>query len=279
MSSTKPHPTPISDPIIVAVSRMVDDAQSPREPSHSDIDFQINRAALAAVDPKTLGQSVGKAKRVRAVLSWALDNNKQNGGHFVSLLIDTIKGFGGFRSQSTNYVGEQAIQNAQAAFANEGYELTLEGELRPRVLAGLSGAALTDALRSYVRRAQLGQSDAALVTGTGKDLLEATAAHVIEQKWGSYTYSGNFPTLLGQAFTALGLKTTKDARAAGEHPRHPLERAMYEAGCAVNTLRNKQGTGHGRPWLTDVSPEEARIAIQQMGVISEMLLLRLASKP
>ena len=69
MSTNK---APVNDAIIVAVARLVDDAQSgTREPSHSDLEFQINRAGLSDGDPKVQGQVVGKAKRVRATLSWA----------------------------------------------------------------------------------------------------------------------------------------------------------------------------------------------------------------
>jgi hypothetical protein len=57
---------PLSDAIIIAVARIVDDAQSEtREPSHSDIEFQISQVQLQQGDPKTQGQLVGKAKRVR----------------------------------------------------------------------------------------------------------------------------------------------------------------------------------------------------------------------
>jgi len=42
-----------------------------RDPSHSEIEFQIKRAGLTAGDPVLQGMVVGKAKRVRAVLSWA----------------------------------------------------------------------------------------------------------------------------------------------------------------------------------------------------------------
>ena len=64
---------PISDAIIIAVARLVDDSQAGkyREPTHSDIEFQIERVGLSAAGPKRQGQAVGKAKRERAVLSWA----------------------------------------------------------------------------------------------------------------------------------------------------------------------------------------------------------------
>ncbi|MDR5671430.1 abortive infection family protein, partial [Burkholderia cenocepacia] len=93
--------------------------------------------------------------------------------------------------------------------------------------------------------ARRGALDSPLLAGTAKDLLEATAAHVLVQKWGTYPSTSNFPTLLGQAFTALGLATPSDAVISGEPAHKRMERAAYELGCALNALRNKEGTGHG----------------------------------
>lgn len=264
---------PLSDAIIVAVARIVDDAQSDtREPSHSDLEFQINRVQLQQGDPKAHGQLVGKAKRVRGTLSWAIEHNPAAGERLVSSLISLVRGCGGFRVDSPNYVGEQAIRDARDAFRAEGYELTSDGELRPCLLENLSGSSLTEALEAYVRRAQRGSADAALVTGTGKDLLEATAAHVIRERFGSYSSSANFPTLLGQAFVTVGLATPQDTRVTGELPQKRVERALYEVGCAVNHLRNKEGAGHGRPWLPSVSDDEARMAVELMGLVARRLL-------
>ena len=264
---------PLSDAIIIAMARLVDDSQSEtREPSHSDLDFQIERAELKAGDPKTRGQAVGKAKRIRATLSWALENNPAAGELLVANLISHLRGCGGFRATSPNFVGADPTRDAANAFRAEGYELSTEGELRPLILEGLSGSDLTCALEGYVRRAKRGADDAALVTGTGKDLLEATAAHVLMERWGSYSSHSNFPTLLGQAFVALDLATPGETTQPGEPPQKRLERAMYELGCAINNLRNKEGTGHGRPWLPFVTDTEARAAIEFMGAIAERLL-------
>jgi len=83
------------------------------------------------------------------------------------------------------------------AFEAEGYELASDGELRSRLLDNLMGLQLTEALKAYIRRAKRGADDAALVTGTGKDLLEAVAAHVLQQRTGAYPTISNFPTFLG----------------------------------------------------------------------------------
>jgi hypothetical protein len=263
----------LSDSIIVAVSQMVDDAQSGRrDPSHYEIDQEVKRFGLGQGDPKTQGQQVGKAKRLRGILSWSIEHEFDSGCAFVLSMIAIVRGHGGFRESSPNFVGKEAVASAAAAFATEGYELTSDGELRPRLLDNLSGVGLTDALEGYVRRAKIGSTDAALVTGTGKDLLEAVAAHVLQQKFGTYSPTSNFPTLLGQAFIALGLTTSADPILPGESPNKAIERAMFDLACAINRLRNKQGTGHGRPWLPTVTDAEARLAIESMGIVAERLL-------
>ena len=165
--------TPPNDAIIAAVAELVDDSQlgRRRDPSHSDLEFLINRAHLGAGDPKQNGQVVGKAKRIRGTLSWALEHEPESGGNLVVSLVNYIRGQGGFREDSPNFVGRTAIATAIEIFGSEGYELSLDGELRPKLLDNLSGPGLTQALESYVRRAKRGSDDAALVTGTGKDLL------------------------------------------------------------------------------------------------------------
>jgi hypothetical protein len=271
---------PLNDSIAFALAKMVDDAQKERrEPSHSDIQFCISSCQLTKGDPNSQGQTVGKAKRVRSVLMWALEHSYENGRGFVGQLVSLIRTHGGFRSGSPNYVGEEAIASVREAMASEGFLLTTEGELRPAALDTLTGTDLTEALEAYVRRAQKGSEDAALVVGTGKDLLEAVAAHVLVECWNNSDPPHNFPMLLGQAFVASNLKTSADKPIDGEPPQHRLQRALYDAACAVNTLRNKQGTGHGRPWLPSITSEEARHATQVMGVVGELLLHALRTRP
>jgi hypothetical protein len=271
---------PVNDAIMIAVARLVDDAQSgTREPSHSDIEFQINHAGLGSGDSKNQGQTVGKAKRVRAVLYWGLENLPDKAESFVAALIALVRGKGGFRIGSPNFVGEEPILDAREAFRSEGYVLSVEGELFPDTLDSLSGVTMTTALEAYVRRAQRGSEDGALLVGTGKDLLEATATHVITEKYGNYSHQTNFPTLLGQAFTALDLATSQTQPQAGESPSRRVERALYESGCAINALRNKTGTGHGRPFLPSLSNDEARAAVQLMGIIAGLLLRALKKHP
>lgn len=270
---------PLTDSIAFALANLVDDAQKDRrDPSHSDIEYCIASSKLAQGDPNAHGQTVGKAKRVRAVLSWATDHSFENGCRFVSQLVAMVRTHGGFRDGSSNYVGAEAIKGLQEVMASEGFVVASDGEIRPAILDSLSGSELTQSLEAYVRRAQRGIEDAALLVGTGKDLLEAISSHVVTERWGQLPSQTNFPTLLGQAFVALDLRTPANPPVPGEPPQHRLHRALYDAACAVNTLRNKQGTGHGRPWLPSVSSVEARNATQVMGVVGELLLQILKQK-
>jgi hypothetical protein len=222
---------------------------------------------------------VGKAKRVRATLSWGIDNAPDKAEAFVAALIGLIRGKGGFRAGSSNFVGEEAILDVREAFRLEGFVLSDDGELFASTLDNLSGVQMTAALEAYVRRAQRGSEDGALLVGTGKDLLEATASHVITEKYGHYSQQANFPTLLGQAFIALGLAIPQTPAQAGEPPQCRVERSLFEAGCAVNALRNKTGTGHGRPFVPSVTDDEARAAVQLIGIVSGLLLRALKRKP
>jgi hypothetical protein len=267
-------PAPLSDSILFAVAALVDDAQSEerRAPTHSQIDFLVGRANLAAGDPKSQGQVVGKAKRIRAVLSWALTNNPAQGESLVEGIVSYLRSCGGFRQDSSNFIGIEAIKNAIAAFRVEGFTLTNDGELHATVLDNLSGVQMTVALQGYIRRAQRGAEDAALLTGTAKDLLEATAAHVLVERQGAYPTRTNFEGLLGMAFASVGLATNLHTVQASDPPHRKVERAMFELALGLNALRNKQGTGHGRPWLPTVTAVQANNAVRFMGNIAELLL-------
>lgn len=267
---------PISDSIIMSIAKLVDDSQvESREPTHSDIEFQINKAGLNAADPKSQGQTVGKAKRVRATLYWALENNQQAGAKLIEFLLSQIRAVGGFRENSSNYVGKEQILNAINSFDAEGYSLSENGDIRPKALETLKGSQLTEALEAYAIRALKGSEDAALLSGTGKDLLEATAKHIIQTKYGHIPSNANFPTLLGQAYIALDMATPEHPKTQNEPIIKDFERSIYQIAIAINRVRNKEGTGHGRLHITSLKDYEGISLIQSVGVVAEFLLNRL----
>ena len=98
MTAANNPSAPLTDAIIVAVAQLIDDAQTDRrDPSHSDLEFHLSRAGLRGGDPNSQGQTVGKAKRVRSTLSWALENDPEGGAVFVGSLVALVRGHGGFR--------------------------------------------------------------------------------------------------------------------------------------------------------------------------------------
>lgn len=266
----------LSESMVHAVSRLVDDWQNPREPTHSDIGATLARAGLAQADPHAdpTAQKMGKQKRVRQALQWALDSDEAAGTQGVEALINLVRGSGGFLPDSPNYCGEDAIRTYVAAFDAEPAELTVDGVLRPRNLSALSGRELSDALRSYVVRARRGHEDSVLLAGTGKDIIEAVAAHVVAERYGIYSDQADFRTLLGQAFVAVRLDAQRPKQESGgvEGARTALSVALYELACAVNRLRNKAGSGHGRPFIPDLTPEEVRAAAEAVGLVAGRLL-------
>jgi len=271
---------PVDEEIAYAIARLVDDAQSGRRyPSHSELDYLIQKANLSEFDPNKPGVSpVGKTKRLKNILIDAISSKPDLVNTFGYSLLVSIKANGGFRTDSLNYVGKEPIDNLSGALKKHGLLLTSEGDVLPVVLDNLSGQELTAALQNYVNRAKKGGEDAALMVGTSKDLIEAISAHVITEIFGHYPTTTNFSELINHAFIALDLETSKKTPVAGEHPRKAIERNFFDLACSINRLRNKQGTGHGRPWIPDLTTDEAITAVESMGIIGNFLLIALKRK-
>jgi Abortive infection C-terminus len=242
--------------------------------SHDQLSRIVSGVGLSRWDP---GPSEGKVKRLRSVMQHALAHDKAAGARLAYRLIAAVRASGGFRSDSQTYVGDAAYENLRDAYRVSNYELDRDGELRPRLLEHVPATEQHEALRSYVRRIQQGATDAALVTGTGKDLLEATARHVLHDRGRSYA-GHDFPGTLFHAFAAENLSTPPTSvielvtGGLSDDARERFQQTLYLLGCAVNRLRNEQGTGHGRPFKPNVTNTEAKLAAQAMALISELLL-------
>jgi len=80
------------------------------------------------------------------------------------------------------------------------------------------------------------------------------------------------------AFIALDLAVPEMPEQPGEPAIKLMERGLFQSALGVNRVRNKQGTGHGRPWLSTLSDEQAKAAIEIMGTVSGYLLARLSMR-
>jgi len=131
---------PVDDTVIYALARLVDDSQSERrDPSHSDIEFQITKYSLQGADPNKGGPPVGKAKRVRSILNWAIENDLFKAERFSAGIISSVKACGGFRESSPNFAGGDSILNLSNALKNRGIILGYDGTLSSVALENLSG--------------------------------------------------------------------------------------------------------------------------------------------
>jgi hypothetical protein len=269
----------ISPEIATVVPRFFDGG---RGPSHDELTRLFERMGLAEADPLCGDPSltIGKMKRVRAVLGTALDRDRESGGRLVQSLVLAVRAHSGFQRGSDSYVGDDLLAEAQRAFADIGYELSPDGAIHPRRLEELDGAELTDALLAYVRRAREGADDDALVVGTDKDLLEAVARHALVETTGGYATQDNFPATMYQAFERLELSPAPPSVSdqLDPDPRSAVQQAVYLLALAVNRLRNQQGTGHGRPIPTDLREDDSRIACHATALACEVLLTALEGR-
>lgn len=256
-----------------------------RSPSHDELDRAFVAAGLSAGDPgpggaDPGGKSVGKVKRLRAVFNHAEQHNAAAGLRLAQRIVDLLRARGAFDSSSPEFAGLSKIQRLRSALDREGYDLDDTGLVRPKVIDNLAGTELTDFLRSYVTRVNANPDDVSLQVGTGKDLDEAAARHVLEQRQGSYpTGRGvNFPYTLLQAFSAVGLATTAP-KILDEDPHRAVQKCLYLFAVEVNRLRNDAGTGHGRPSgprrTNSLSPDEARLVARATALVAGALIDRL----
>lgn len=274
-------------PIIVAVAEMIDDSSARgqrdvapdkarhRPPSHNDLTNLFDRHNLKNFDPRESGESVGKAKRLRAVLTAARENSlEERGGLCITELIGQIKGVGGFIPGHHHYVGEKAIQTMDNALRDEGFQLMPNGDMLQLNLDPLQGRDLTEALRGYIRRAIHGDQDAALAVGNSKDLLEATIKHCLDESNISYKEKESFPNLITTLFSCWEVSNILPP----DQDFVNMKRLIVDMACAVNFLRNKKGTGHGRPQLAELTLQQAKFTVQVSGVITEFMLDLLESR-
>lgn len=244
-----------------------------RRPSHDELTGIFRRARVSDVDP---GLGIGKVKRVRTVASWCSTRDPAAGACLVRELVAAVRAEGGFVRDSEQYVGQQVESNLRRALGTSGFTLDEDGGIVPRLLDNVPEADRHDALRQYADRLRRGALDSPLVTGTGKDLLEAAARHVIVENGGQYAPHMGFPGTLLNAYTVLGLSAPPGPLVQGQgldsDPVGQLQQSVFLLGVAVNRLRNAEGTGHGRPYLPSVTDRQAQLATQAIALATELLL-------
>jgi hypothetical protein len=216
-----------------------------------------------------------KEAAVRLVVSEGLSRNPAGLETFVKLFIVGVRAGGGFSPTSSGYIGQDTVELLQQAFAREGWDLTADGELQPRILESLDSQELNEVLQAYVRRARRGIDDPELVIGTSKCLEEAVARHVLAEVAGGYSSNADFISTLYMAFNRLDLATPATTDRLDDDPYQEMIIAIHLLGRAANRLRNDRGDGHGRPAPAVATALEARLTAVSAALVSDLLLASL----
>ncbi|MCA2243358.1 MULTISPECIES: abortive infection family protein [Mycobacteriaceae] len=252
-------------------------------PSHDELDQAFAHHRLTPGDPAPGGKDqdgrpLGKVKRVRRIFRYATDHHPAAGLALAQEIVSLLRADGAFTPTMPGYAGQEKISRLAAPFRRLGLTLGKSGDLLPTVIDNLAGTELTDTLLGYVRRINLNPDDAALQIGTGKELDEATARHVLVERTGSYPQGGNkgsFPVTLANAFTALGLAVGPDVK-LDDDPHRAVQQCLFLLGTAVNRLRNEAGTGHGKPGpptkTAPLTPAEARLVARTTALLAAAML-------
>lgn len=252
-------------------------------PSHDQLDQAFVRTGLSVGDPAPGGRTpygspLGKTKRVRQVFVYATDTNPRSGLALGSHLVTLLRADGCLSPASDTFAGQPKVDRLRAVYDTLGYSLDETGALRPKVVDNLEGTALTAALQSYVDRLNLNPDDAPLQIGTGKELDEAVARHVLEQTTGSYPVGGNagsFPVTLANAFTTVGFAVPGRIE-LDDDPHKAVQQCLFLLATQVNRLRNDAGTGHGHPSpprkTQPLSGPEARVIARATALVAGALL-------
>jgi hypothetical protein len=256
----------------------------PGSPSHNQLSDAFTRHGLSHLDPAPDGRTsngthLGKMKRVRHVFASPAAHTMTAGLPLARELVGLCRAHGGFNPSSESYAGSGRVTQLVQAFVPLGLTLDPDGSVRQTVIDNLGGTELTAELRSYVDRINSNPEDAPLQVGTGKELDEAAARHVLKELLGDYSVSDNFPVTLTSAFTAIGMATPTELPKLDPDPHRAVHQCLFLLATAVNRLRNDAGTGHGKPdpprKTAALSPAEARLVARATALVAGALLDKL----
>lgn len=246
------RPMPWANDVAQALRLLMDDTWVP---SHSGLDDIFARLGIEAPRSDAQGADVNKSRRLRA----AFDGVGIQGEAAVKWLIHDI--VEEMRYQNVfEHPGEkrlELVEKLRLALAGAGATLASDGRIEagyvgPKVPAG--GRKTVDRLQAKLRE---GEQDPGSILGTSKDLLEATAKHLLHEHDPAAT-PGDMPAIVSQAMRVAKL-STKPSEIDSQNAKAiaGLRNQVVKTAEAVAPLRNKGGDGHGHLEPTDVTPELA----------------------
>lgn len=240
-------------------------------PTHQQLTAVFKRYGFDDVAP--YDHPVGgpnKELRVRKALD-AATRRPRHARQLVDELLVDLRALDCF---TNGVVDRGVIVGLAAAFADQGYELTSEGELRHLGSVDLSTGG-RPALDEQLERLLRAEDDPALALGSAKDLLEAIAKFVLDELEWPHSEKDDFNKLWHFARERLGLLPQDVAAGPAQAEVRAILQSCWTIAAKVNELRNDHGTGHGRILPTGVTAEIAQMVVREACSVGELVLTTL----
>ena len=172
-------------------------------------------------------------------------------------------------------VSSENVDRLKRALASAGWYLTEDGHLQPFGNVDLDTGG-RPALEEQVDRLRRSTTDAALLIGTAKDLLESVSKFVLEELGMPVGNKMSYDQLWHLARERLGvLPQQVDPNVPGGDAIRAIHQSTWNIADQVNKLRNLQGTGHGRTLPSGVSEDLAMLVVREAATVADYMLARL----
>ncbi|MBU4616224.1 abortive infection family protein [Rhodococcus sp. GG48] len=257
---------PVSEEIAATFARFY---RGGAGPTHPKLTAAIRKSGYTDADPwDPATKSPSKEVRVVSVIQ-AATRAPVRARELMDALLRDLRADGNFDDGS---VTADALRRAQAAFSEQGWNLSQQGHLTQDGPVNLDTGG-RPALDEQLHRLQRSVEDPALALGSAKDLLEAVAKFVLHEL--DWPLEGK-PDFAQSWYFARERLNLLPQQVPNETPGAKNIKAILQSAWKiaeqVNELRNLQGTGHGRTLPTGVSPELARLVVREACSVAEFTL-------
>lgn len=226
-------------------------------PSHDGLDDVFDSTGVTSPRVNERGEDMSKPKRLREALIQADARGKEHVERVAMAVVQEMQFRNVFSGPTNDSRVPEAVERVRSVLGSGGLILEADGT----VTRGFSVSNVDLGDRETVERLLVKLRDPNLdpgaVIGTAKDLLEATAKHLLHES-DPDAVPGDMPGSVSRAMAAIGLsKNPTDIGgpdAKGIAKAHQLVAGTAEA---VTLLRNRAGDGHGHIELTAASRELA----------------------
>lgn len=224
-------------------------------PTHAGLDDIFRRRGIEAPRYPASGEEVAKTRRLRDAFDQAAERSENTVKWLINDVVDEMRFQNLFAHPGEERL--ELIENLRRELAAVGATLTPEGRIErgylgPEIFAG--DRPTVDRLQAKLRGSDL---DPGAILGTAKDLLEATAKHLLREH-APDAQPADMPAVVTQAMRAAGLSPrAPEIDGPGGSSVAEIRQQVVKTAGIVAHYRNRGGDGHGHVELTDLSPQLA----------------------